>query len=627
MGKFIFIFINIIVVFLTIVSKTSNVTFSIGNHLNDLSGQLPDKDTIKLIFSDDFESGSLRNWKLTTDWELSSSEKISGSVSLKHAAKATSGSSAVFKSINTDFDSYDYSWSFRLKNGNWDPSSTNKFWFYLSADTILTSVINGHAIGVNVSGTSDLLQLWRIKNGKADSLIVQTDLDWNESTLAAISAQRTSRGEWTVGYQLPDGQLKTFYGNDRIFYPCRNVGLQFIYTATRAGQLWFDDLKIKQMPSAFYSRSLTIASAQQLVLTFNKAIDPATVQPANFKLTNENNQEIQILKAKMLNESSIELNTGKVSGTELSLIISGISDLSGQLMKPEIKTFSNSFSPETGSVLINELLFNPFSGGVDFVELINNSEQTIPVHRLKLASRNDTLALKQVYSISTEKRFLNPGQFLVCTKDLEIVQSQYFSCDPKAFCSMKTLPSFPDDAGTVVLLNDSLQVLDEFSYSAKMHSPFLADENGVSLERISLKKPTSDRNNWASASASVGFATPGLPNSQTESENEIQDGITPEPKAFSPNGDGYNDELNINYQFGKPGYIANVRIFDAAGRLVRFLAKNESLAQEGNWLWDGKSESGQKQSIGVYIILVEVFDQEGHTKAFKKACTLTDRLN
>jgi hypothetical protein len=296
-------------------------------------------------------------------------------------------------------------------------------------------------------------------------------------------------------------------------------------------------------------------------------------------------------------------------------------------MSPETRTFSYSFSPEVGSILINEILFNPLSGGVDFVELVNVSEQTIPVHRLKLASRNDTLALKQIYLISTDKRYLKPGQYLVCTKDPAMIASQYFFNDPESFCAMKTLPSFSDDTGTVVLLNDSLEVLDEFSYSAKMHSPFLADKNGVSLERISLDKPTSDRKNWASAVATVGFATPGLPNSQTASGTEIQDELTPEPKAFSPNGDGYNDELAIKYSFRKPGYMANVRIFDIAGRQVKFLVKNQSLAQEGNWLWDGTTEAGQKLGIGVYIVLVEVFDQEGHRKVFKKTCTLTDRLN
>jgi len=191
---------------------------------------------------------------------------------------------------------------------------------------------------------------------------------------------------------------------------------------------------------------------------------------------------------------------------------------------------------------------------------------------------------------------------------------------------MKSFPTYADDGGKVVLLNDSLEVLDEFSYSAKMHSSFLADEEGVSLERISLEKPTNDRNNWASAAASVGFATPGLPNSQTSVEYNIQDKITCEPDAFSPNGDGYNDVLTIHYKMNKPGYVANVRIFDAAGRQVKYLVKNQSQSQEGNWMWEGENDNGRKMNIGIYIILVETFDQNGQTKTFKETCTLTDRL-
>ncbi len=191
---------------------------------------------------------------------------------------------------------------------------------------------------------------------------------------------------------------------------------------------------------------------------------------------------------------------------------------------------------------------------------------------------------------------------------------------------MKSIPSFPDEAGTVVLLNDSLTVLDEFSYSAKMHSPFLADDDGVSLERISPDKSTNDKSNWASAAASAGFATPGLPNSQSTDDSIAADEITVEPKAFSPNDDGYNDLLSISYQFRKPGNMANVRIFDLAGRQVDYLVRNESLGQSGTWYWNGESDGGQRLSPGVYIILVEIFDQDGNSKAFKKTCTLTDRL-
>jgi hypothetical protein len=458
---------------------------------------------------------------------------------------------------------------------------------------------------------------------------VETDLDWNSATEATIAVKRTISGEWFLNYQKPhEPASSTFSGSDPKAFEFRYIGIYFKFTSTRAGQLWIDDISIARLLPELFIQKLYLTSANSVRLIFSTPIKAASLRVQNFKLVDENEIDISIVSVQPVSgsENSIDIVFGKIQGTELRLSVSGIEDEYGNQMKPDTKAFFWSFPLEPGSVLINEILFNPFPRGVDFVELVNVSESIIPVNGLKLASRNDTLTLKQIYTVSTDPRYLKPGQFLVCTKDSAILASQYFNTNPESFCVMKTLPTFPDDAGTVVLLNDSLAILDEFNYSAKMHSPFLADENGVSLERISSNKPTQDRNNWASATASVGFATPGLPNSQAQSEIEIWEEIIPEPKAFSPNGDGYNDDLAIKYSFSKPGSIANVRIFDFAGRLVNYLVKNESVSQNGNWLWNGRNDSGQRLGIGVYIILVEIFDQSGNTKAFKKACTLTDRL-
>jgi hypothetical protein len=629
MARLIFIFPIILVYFLTIVSKKAFCGYdTLPNNLTKLRS-FSEKDTITTLFSEDFESGSLSGWKQTDDWEVSSSEKISGNFSLRHLPKTTSGISSIFHSVSADWNATDLQWTFQLKDGKWDPSSSNRFWFYLSADTIKPELISGFAVGVNISGSTDLLSLWRIRNGKADSLIVQSDLDWNASMLATISVKRTTQGNWTLSYQKSgDANPKSFTGTDPTIFTFKNIGIFFKYTTTRSGQLWIDDITVNQLVPELSVKKLLLVNSHLLTISFNSPINPASIHSGNFKMTDENNQNVTInqVVASSTSNQSIDISFGKVEGTELTLLVSGISDLSGKMMKTETRTFSYSFTPEAGSILINEILFNPFSGGVDFVELVNVSENSIPVHRLILATRNDTLALKQIYPISTEKRYLESGQYLCCTKDSAIIVSQYITNNPESFCVMKSFPNYPDDAGTVVLLNDSLVVLDEFSYSAKMHSPFLADENGVSLERVSLEKATGDRSNWASATESVGFATPGVPNSQTKNETEIQDEITPEPQVFSPNGDGYNDELTIRFKLSKPGYIANVRIFDAAGRQVKYLVKNQSLAQEGSWLWKGESESGQSLNIGVYIILVEVFDQAGHSNAFKKTCTITDRL-
>ena len=630
MARLIFILAIIIVCFLTTVSKNTFANKYMVLETGLLNTVLADKDTVSTLFHDDFEDGNLQGWKQTDEWEVSSTEKISGAYSLKHLSKATSGMSSIFHTMAADCKAVDLEWSFKLKNGNWDPSASNRFWFYLTADTIQTNLINGWVVGVNLAGNSDLLELWRMQKGKPDSLIIQTDLDWNNSMVVTIDVKRSAQGIWSLAYRKAGENLSTtFSGTDLMIPDFRNFGVCFNYTPTRAGLLWVDDIVIKASPADVFIQTLSVINSHTIFLTFNKPVNKTSLQLNNFKLTDESNLTIPILGITQDKESSqvIEIQLGQVSGVQLSLSVSGVADLSGKTMNPMNLYFPFSFLPEAGSVLINEVLFNPPTGGDDFVELVNISETPVSVHHLKLAARNDTMALKQIYALSTTTRYLYPGHYLTCTKDPQLVIPFYISNDPETFCTMKSFPSYPDDAGTVVLLNDSLEVLDELSYTAKMHSPFLTNINGVSLERISWTKPTSDRSNWTSAAGSAGFATPGLPNSQTETKTENMVNIVVEPIVFSPNGDGYNDQLTIRFSLDKPGYIANVRIFDILGRPVKFLVKNQSLAQEGSWTWKGDSDSNQRLNIGVYIILVELFDSEGHTKTFKKTCTLTDRLN
>jgi flagellar hook assembly protein FlgD len=111
-------------------------------------------------------------------------------------------------------------------------------------------------------------------------------------------------------------------------------------------------------------------------------------------------------------------------------------------------------------------------------------------------------------------------------------------------------------------------------------------------------------------------------------ENETgQESISLERDAFSPDGDGLNDVLYLHYNFGEPGYVANITLFDAKGRFVRTLASNELMAPEGVVAWDGTSETGQKAAIGIYIIHIEVFNLQGEVKKYRKVCAVNGRLD
>jgi len=130
--------------------------------------------------------------------------------------------------------------------------------------------------------------------------------------------------------------------------------------------------------------------------------------------------------------------------------------------------------------------------------------------------------------------------------------------------------------------------------------------------------------NWHSAASTVGYGTPAYKNSQF-SEPNVDNEITLSPQVFSPDEDGYNDVLNIAYQFNEAGFTANIKIFDAQGREVRNLIRNGLLSQSGAFTWDGITDRGEKARVGSYIVFVEVFNLDGTVKRFKKVCVVAAR--
>ena len=279
-----------------------------------------------------------------------------------------------------------------------------------------------------------------------------------------------------------------------------------------------------------------------------------------------------------------------------------------------------------GDVLISEVLFNPVAGGSDYVEIYNNSGKEISTNRLYLASRDSKLKLTQVYPLSKSKRMFLPENYLALTKDTNGVFPWFEIKCRECFLQMEKFPSYNNDFDYVVLLDENIQVIDELFYTEKMHHPLLAEEKGISLERVSFSEKTNDFKNWHSASTTSGYGTPGYQNSQFEIEDVSKPNVTFSPEAFSPNFDGYNAEYQIQYEIDKPGYMANISIFDSAGRFVMKLANNEILGTRGIIVWNGEDETGHRQKLGVYVVLVEIFNTSGKVYQFKDGVVLTDVL-
>ncbi len=281
---------------------------------------------------------------------------------------------------------------------------------------------------------------------------------------------------------------------------------------------------------------------------------------------------------------------------------------------------------ESADLVINEVLFNPVPDGEDFVEIYNVSEKEIPLNKLYLASRDKDNQLTQIYPLTTEKSSFEPGSYLALTKDTTGVFPWFTIECPACFLQMDRFPSFNNDEDVVVLLNNELEVIDELAYTEKMHLPVYYDREGISLERISFTAPTNDIDNWQSASALSGFGTPGYKNSQAGNDAVEKISVLFNPESFSPNNDGYHDNYTIQLHLDKPGYLANVTVYDAAGQSIRRLAENLPLGIDEEITWNGTDENGQQQALGVYVVLVEIYDLSGNVKHFKDGVVLTDRF-
>ncbi len=306
----------------------------------------------------------------------------------------------------------------------------------------------------------------------------------------------------------------------------------------------------------------------------------------------------------------------------------GFSDCAGNtIFGDDYIMFGIPAKSDSLSIVLNEILFNPRPNGVDFIELFNRSSSIIDLSDLRIASRDiNSLELKSITPLSNSSQLILPGEYFAFTTDIDDILMQYPFAREENILKLSGMPSYPNDNGRAVLLDKGLHIIDEMTYSEKMHFPLLVSVEGVSLERLHPDKSSWDETNWHSASESIGFATPGQENSQYLTDIETADPVYVEPEIFSPDNDGHEDLSSLYYAFTEPGYVANVIVFDALGHRIQVLANNELLGTSGSFVWDGRNSGGELVGRGIYVFFMEVFNLKGNLKVYKKICVLAARF-
>jgi len=313
------------------------------------------------------------------------------------------------------------------------------------------------------------------------------------------------------------------------------------------------------------------------------------------------------------------------NGTDYSISLQDVRDECGNQMTDQLLRFGY-YLPVKSDLLINEVLFNPYPEGSDFVEIYNNSGHQVDLSVLFLATRDNLNKLIQISQISVIQQYLEANEYLAVSKSLEGIRRFYPTKCNECLLQMEKFPALSDLSGCVVLLDLNGQIIDEMSYTDDMHHPLITDAEGISLERVNLNMPASRKENWQSSSRSAGFATPGYKNSVVEVADSTDRTVFMNTVVFSPNGDGINDYVNIYLSTGEPGCLLNITILNCAGREIRKLANNFISGSSDQIIWDGLDADSQKVQPGIYLLNISIFSQTGKHISRKLACVLTDRL-
>src|SRR5690554_5408418 len=361
----------------------------------------------------------------------------------------------------------------------------------------------------------------------------------------------------------------------------------------------------------------------RLVIRFSEPMDSLSLENTAFTSAPVLTVSSRELVGRYPTKLTLEFNESFIAGETYTFSLSNFSDCSGNTNNYD-GTFIIPQASTKGDLIINEILFNPLTGGSDFIELYNNSDKYIDMKDWVLANyKNDTISNQKKV---IQSYVLAPHDYVVLTVDSNFQLMNYPVATPGKFIQMSSLPSYTNDSSTVYLIfND--EVMDKVSYSEKWHFSLLQSKKGVSLERFSADEPSNSASNWHSASETIGFATPGRINSQDMKPGEEGGTLTLSSNSFSPDGDGFDDALILTYEVSSPDLLGDLIIYDDKGRLIKVLFQKELLGGKGSVKWEGTKGDGTKAAIGPYIIMFDMFDlNSSKVKTVRKVVTLAGRL-
>lgn len=264
-------------------------------------------------------------------------------------------------------------------------------------------------------------------------------------------------------------------------------------------------------------------------------------------------------------------------------------------------------SSSTANVFINEILANEPSSytKLEWVEIYNADSTENDLEGWIFICKDDSTLIPAGTTIPANGFLVVSRQLLSEPPDSISFEgwwgdrSGIWGDSPEEnFPAIEAKMSLTNSGGTISLVDPDKKV-----------QTFTWDEDcgdGISLERVS-----SGDDIWLCC-VSPDQGTPGKKNSvSTAYSKEIE--LTIEPNPFSPDGDGFEDEVVFYFTLPMESNLT-IRIYDIRGRLIKNLIEDEPQVS-GEIIWDGKDNENRTVRVGIYLVWAEA---TGNTYSQKK---------
>jgi len=273
-------------------------------------------------------------------------------------------------------------------------------------------------------------------------------------------------------------------------------------------------------------------------------------------------------------------------------------------------TTSVYIAPSIGSLLINEFMFEPQSGGSEFIEFYNTTSDTLYLDGMILHDASTTSLQVASILVAPPK-----GYCVLATDSSFFTQFPTLRNHPNVLIQKSSF-SLNSDGDAISLRTPYNKEIDFLYYSSKWHLPDIATTKGKSLEKLSPTLSSNSQSSWTTCAVSEG-STPSVINSVAR-ELPTATVLTATPNPFSPRSTvGSKQTTLLSYSLPFKQAHITTSVFDVNGRIIKTILNNQFTASTGTFVWDGRNNENFALASGAYIVFIEAVDestQKTHTE-------------